>query len=285
MILRPGPETLEAAAVLDDMLTHESPGVLSDEYFTRDHGPLWKLLVEGEWTDLGVPADRGGAGFALLDLAEIARVWARHLVPLPFVPTLLLHRWGAPGACLSYALAPDVVPFAGPATTVVADCAAGGELPATPEERPWAPSMPLGGAHGITSGLDDTRRAELLVLAQAEMVGCADRLLRETTAYAQQRIQFGRPIAEYQAVRHRLADMLRDVEMSRTALAWAANSPADAARAAAVTLGWCEAVADAAIQLHGGYGFTWEAGLHFVRRHLSVLGEIVTTVGGRRWPA
>jgi alkylation response protein AidB-like acyl-CoA dehydrogenase len=123
------------------------------------------------------------------------------------------------------------------------------------------------------------------VLAQAEMIGCADRLLRETIAYARQRIQFGKPIAEYQAVRHRLADMLRDVEMSRTALVWAVNSPVDAARAAAITLGWCEAVADGAIQLHGGYGFTWEAGLHFVRRHLSCLGEIMTSVGGHRWPA
>lgn len=278
--LRPDVDTLEAAKVLDDMLDHESPGVLSDEYFTRDHGPLWKLLVDGEWTELG-------AEFALLDLAELVRVWARHLVPLPFVPTLLLRRWGvgAPGTPLSYALAPDVVPFAGEPTTVVADLASGAELPVTPPERPWAPSLPFGGAHAVTTGLDARHTAELLVLAQAEMIGCADRLLRETTDYARQRIQFGRPISEYQAVRHRLADMLRDVEMSRTALVWAANSPADAARAAAVTLGWCEAVADGAIQLHGGYGFTWEAGLHFVRRHLSCLGEIVTSVGGHRWPA
>jgi hypothetical protein len=280
MRLRVAGDTLEAAAVLDEILTNESPGVLSDEYFSRDHGPLWKLLVAGEWTELG-------AELALLDLAELVRVWARHLVPLPFVPTLLLRRWGAgtAGEPVSYALAPDVVPFAGAPTTVVADLATGAELPATPAERPWAPSMPLGGAHGITAGLDETRRAELLVLAQAEMIGCADRLLRETTDYARQRIQFGRPIAEYQAVRHRLADMLRDVEMSRTALVWAANSPADAARAATVTLGWCESVADGAIQLHGGYGFTWEAGLHFVRRHLSCLGEVLAAAGAHRWPA
>ena len=89
--------------------------------------------------------------------------------------------------------------------------------------------------------------------------------------YAKDRQQFGRPIGSYQAVSHRCAQMLLETENSRSAVygaAWAADAEpeslplaASMAKAYASDAGW--RVPDAAIQVHGGIGFTWEHDLHF----------------------
>ena len=89
--------------------------------------------------------------------------------------------------------------------------------------------------------------------------------------YAKDRKQFDRPIGSYQAVSHRCAQMLLETENSRSAVygaAWAADSEpeslplaASIAKAYSSDAGW--RVPDAAIQVHGGIGFTWEHDLHF----------------------
>jgi alkylation response protein AidB-like acyl-CoA dehydrogenase len=100
----------------------------------------------------------------------------------------------------------------------------------------------------------------------AEQAGGARRCLQLTVDYIQERVQFGRPIGSFQAIKHRCADMMVKVE---SALA-AANNAADAADAgdplfpmyAAMAKAYCSeaffACAGEAIQLHGGVGFTWE---------------------------
>ncbi len=105
----------------------------------------------------------------------------------------------------------------------------------------------------------------------SEQTGIAQRALEMAVAYAQDRQQFGRPIGAYQAVSHRCAQMLLETENSRSAVyyaAWAADSEpetlalaASMAKAYASDAGW--RVADEAIQVHGGIGFTWEHDLHF----------------------
>ena len=91
-----------------------------------------------------------------------------------------------------------------------------------------------------------------------------------SVAYAKVREQFGRPIGSFQAVKHRCADMLLQVESARSAAyyaGWAAGAPgADAGRAAALAQAYCSDAlffcAAECIQLHGGIGFTWEHDAH-----------------------
>ncbi|MFC9683944.1 acyl-CoA dehydrogenase family protein [Streptomyces sp. NPDC056948] len=111
----------------------------------------------------------------------------------------------------------------------------------------------------------------------AEQVGAAERCLEMTVAYAKERVQFGRPIGSFQAVKHRLADAYVLVESARSAAlgaAFAADAGApDLARHTAVAKSVCSeaftAVAGETIQLHGGIGITWEHDAHryFKRAH------------------
>ncbi|MTD17253.1 acyl-CoA dehydrogenase [Nakamurella sp. YIM 132087] len=109
----------------------------------------------------------------------------------------------------------------------------------------------------------------------AESVGITDHALRETVAYVTGRQQFGRPIGSFQAVKHRLADLLVELEAARSAVALAAACAVGApellpvtAAAAQLTAGNAAALAvKEYVQLHGGIGFTWEHPAHrYVRR-------------------
>ncbi|MFQ6392793.1 acyl-CoA dehydrogenase family protein [Nocardia sp. KC 131] len=115
------------------------------------------------------------------------------------------------------------------------------------------------------------RLGELATLALAcENTGIVDRLLEMTVDYARTRHQFGRPIGSFQAVKHRLADLLVTLERARSASRYAAaiyaQDPGSASLAVAVAGAVCtdaavHAAAEA-IQLHGGVGFTWEHPAH-----------------------
>lgn len=119
------------------------------------------------------------------------------------------------------------------------------------------------------------------VALAAEQVGGAQRCLEMSVDYAKNRIQFGRPIGSFQAVKHKCADMLLHVELARSAAsyaAWcAATGDPDLPVAAAMAKSYCsEAFFDVAaetIQVHGGIGFTWEhpAHLYFKRAKSSEL--------------
>ena len=134
-----------------------------------------------------------------------------------------------------------------------------------------APAVTVGGADEAEAHLD--RGA---VFHSAEMLGGAETVMSLAVEYAKVREQFGRPIGSFQAVKHRCADMLVDVEGMRSAVyhaAWALGSDdgsaagrAQAVETAAVAKIWCSdaavRVAESALQVHGGIGFTWEADVH-----------------------
>ena len=104
----------------------------------------------------------------------------------------------------------------------------------------------------------------------AEMCGGAQKVLEMTVEYAKIRQAFGKPIGSYQGVKHRAADMLVDVENSKSITyyaAWAmdegaAEGPLAVSMAKAYVSDAYRRVAAAGIQLHGGIGFTWEHDLH-----------------------
>jgi alkylation response protein AidB-like acyl-CoA dehydrogenase len=104
----------------------------------------------------------------------------------------------------------------------------------------------------------------------AEMCGGAQKVLDMTVEYAKIRQAFGRPIGSYQGVKHRAADMLVDVENSKSITYYAAWALDEGASEAPLAVSMAKAyvsdafrrVAAAGIQLHGGIGFTWEHDLH-----------------------
>ena len=104
----------------------------------------------------------------------------------------------------------------------------------------------------------------------AEMLGGAERVLELSVEYAKQRVQFDRPIGSFQAVKHRAADMLLEVESLRSAVYYAAwaleRDHPDASLVASMAKAYASdayrKVAASGIQIHGGIGFTWEADLH-----------------------
>src|SRR6195256_4243131 len=104
----------------------------------------------------------------------------------------------------------------------------------------------------------------------AEMVGGAQKVLEDSTEYAKTRHQFGKPIGIYQAVSHKIADMLVLSESGRSATyyaAWAVDADApDRSLAASMAKAYVSdayrKVAGDGIQVHGGIGFTWEHDMH-----------------------
>ena len=127
-----------------------------------------------------------------------------------------------------------------------------------------------------------TRVNDLIVVAlAAEQVGGAQKVLDMAVEYAKVRVQFGRPIGSFQAIKHKCADMLLEVESAKSAAYYgmwcAAEMNDELPSVASLSKAYCsEAYFHAAaenIQIHGGIGFTWEhpAHLYFKRAKSSEL--------------
>jgi alkylation response protein AidB-like acyl-CoA dehydrogenase len=146
-----------------------------------------------------------------------------------------------------------------------------------------AAGRPLAPAQGGSKASEALARARdlALIALSAEQVGAAAKALELTVGYTKTRIQFGRPIASFQAIQHRLAGLFAQVDSARAlsyraATAAAAPGPAAAGELpllAAAAKSYCSevfaAVAAEMIQLHGAIGVTWEHDAHryFKRAH------------------
>ncbi|MBB2992036.1 hypothetical protein FHR72_003532 [Mycolicibacterium iranicum] len=254
---------------------------------------LWKMLCEQVGAAaLVVPEELGGAGGELADAAVVLEELGRGLVPTPLLGTTLAEL-----ALLS-ADEPDTALLEGLAEgtaigTVVFDpghvvngniadvvIAADGRTlthwtsftttPAVAMDitRPLAAveasdTTPL----GDDPGLADTAA----ILLAAEQVGAASRCLELTVQYTKDRVQFGRPIGSFQALKHRMADLYVAVQSAKAVVDSAVSDPS-ATSAALARLAASEAfskVAAEAVQMHGGIAITWESDiqLYFKRAH------------------
>ena len=117
----------------------------------------------------------------------------------------------------------------------------------------------------------------------AEALGGAQATLDRTVAYSQERVQFGRQIGSFQAYKHRLADMMIEIEQARSAVYWAACAVDEGSDEAQIALHSAKAFcadtfhmcAGNMIQLHGGIGFTWEHDAHlFFKRARSIMSML-----------
>jgi alkylation response protein AidB-like acyl-CoA dehydrogenase len=129
---------------------------------------------------------------------------------------------------------------------------------------------------------------DVAIALAAELTGVCDAAIAMAMTYAEQRVQFGKPIASHQAIQHKLVDMLHATELGRVGVhyaAWASDTgDADAARAAAIAKSQmgeaAVTVTSENIQVHGAVGFTWDsrAGVLYQRaKQNDVLA------GGRSW--
>ena len=269
-------------------------------------GPLWQAMVDQGWTGVAVPEALGGVGLGTVEAAVLLEQTGAHLAPVPLLQQLAALAVLADGPWGDRLLSGDAVacvahtpleqtadgsvfgrtePVIYGARADVLVAPAGDELVAvdltgvarSPEpamdqtrELAWidldgAPAVTAGGAEDVAAHLD--RGA---VFHAAEMLGGAEAVMNLAVEYAKVREQFGRPIGSFQAVKHRCADMLVDVEGMRSAAyhaAWALGAGgSETAETAAVAKIWCSdagvRVAESALQVHGGVGFTWEADVH-----------------------
>ncbi|WP_435741322.1 acyl-CoA dehydrogenase family protein [Nocardioides sp. SYSU DS0663] len=171
------------------------------------------------------------------------------------------------------------------------------ELDPDATDRQWTPSMDQ--TLRLATVTVDTSRATRLAAAATAAVdrarlvgtagtaalqtGCAARALDMTVGYSKERVQFGRPIGSFQALKHRMADMLVLVEMCRSA-SWAAAHAVSAGgpgawRPVHVAKAYCSeallAVAAETVQLHGGIAITWEHDAHLVLKRAQALGQLL----------
>jgi alkylation response protein AidB-like acyl-CoA dehydrogenase len=149
----------------------------------------------------------------------------------------------------------------------------GGRDLGTVEWTPWPHTLLASGDHAAALAADLVDHGS--TAAAAELVGLADRMVELAAGYARERVQFGKPIGSFQAVKHLLADARVRLEMARPAVYRAAHSLArrdparaeHAAMAKALASDAADLAARVALQVHGAIGYTWECDLHlFMKR-------------------
>ncbi|QLL09112.1 acyl-CoA dehydrogenase family protein [Mycobacterium vicinigordonae] len=155
-----------------------------------------------------------------------------------------------------------------------------------------AAAIRLSGPEPVDELIERTLDLTLAVLS-AEQVGACERVLEIATAYARTREQFGRPIGSFQAIKHKCADMLVDLEWARSA-SQAALQAFDYGAVAAGEGSWRASMAKAVcseslrnaahanVQIHGGIGFTWEDSAHLYLRRART-DEVLFGTPAQHW--
>jgi len=148
------------------------------------------------------------------------------------------------------------------------------------EDAVAEPMNALGGPEALAELLD-----RAAIYQAFEQVGGAEAALQMACDYTRQRFMFGRPLASYQAIKHRLADDFAEIELASCNALQAARLLADgkpvAAAAATARIGASSAyerIARDNLQFHGGIGFTWEADCHFHYRRARTLALNIGSV-------
>ncbi len=282
---------------------------------------FWSALAGQDLLGLAVDEEYGGSGAGVETLAVVLDELGRALAPGPIVPTVLAAR-----LIQQYAdpqVAKDLLPglldgsrTAGVALTGDPAVVLGGgsaSLLLLPVDGVWYAVDADSQTRRSTKGIDPSRRVAAVespphppavrrldglttdavtqlaaVLLAAEAAGVAGWCLDTAVAYAKVREQFGRPIGGFQSIKHRLADMLCDVELARAA-AWDAARAVDdglapdlaAAIAASTALDAAVESAKSCIQVLGGIGFTWEHDAHLYLKRARASRQLLG--GSQQW--
>ena len=281
---------------------------------------LWKEMCELGWPGIAIAEEHGGQGLGVVELVILQEELGYGLAPSPLISNaaagaLIEHagsdeqrsRWlpgiasGEERGAAAFTADDDpVVGAAAGASVLVLSAPPDGARIVEPEDVTLEPldlidttrayfrasadgGEPLPGDVGAAYDIP-------VVALTAELVGHAQRALDMAVEYAKEREQFGRPIGAYQAVSHRLANMLWDVEEARSLLyyaAWCADAqpeslPLAASMAKARASDAATSVTHEAIQTLGGIGFTWEHDIHFFLKRARVSAQLLGTPGMHR---
>jgi alkylation response protein AidB-like acyl-CoA dehydrogenase len=271
---------------------------------------IWDEVRELGWPGIAISEQHGGQGLGTVELVLLCEEIGYACAPLPFLGNALagltiadggsdeqMERW-LPGIASGEARGAVALDPEDPALVADAEGAAVLALPSGDAGRLVEP----GEAEIETLELIDATRSYARVSATggdqlpvetgmyrgmvalaAELTGVAQRAMEMAVEYARERQQFGRPIGSYQAVSHRCAAMLYDVEESRSLAyysAWCADAEPESlplaahmAKARASDAAW--AVTSSALQVFGGIGFTWEHDLQFWLKRARVSGQLL----------
>lgn len=287
----------------------------SRELLTERKGSadLWTHLCSLGWSGIAIAEEHGGQGLELLELVTLVHEHGYACAETPLLGATLaamaIEAGVVPGreavlAELAHgvrlgALAIDgecsLIPDAAPSRLLISiDRGGSGTFFSRGEGVEEVAAIDPTRRHGKPCESDDGVRFQgdlsgvldrAAVVVAAELTGLCRRALDLTIAYIKERTQFGVPVGSFQAVQHAAAEMLRDTEAATTLVyhaAWIAdaepmNLPIAAAMAKASASSAGRSVTAAAIQLHGGMGFTWEAEPHWLFKRAQIdavyLGE------------
>lgn len=254
---------------------------------------LWKLLCEQVGAAaLVVPEELGGAGGELADAAVVLEELGKGLVPTPLLGTTLAElalltaeqpdadaleelaagtKIGTVAFDTNFVISGDVADIViaadGERLTRLSEFTAHPAKTMDPTRRLARIESQGDTEIGADPGLADTAA----ILLAAEQIGAAARCLDLTVAYTKDRVQFGRPIGSFQALKHRMADLYVAVQTARAVVNDAVAEPS-LTSAALARFSASEAfskVVGEAVQMHGGIAITWEHDiqLYFKRAH------------------
>jgi alkylation response protein AidB-like acyl-CoA dehydrogenase len=280
---------------------------------------IWKQMCELGWPGIAIAEEHGGQGLGVVELVILQEELGYGLAPSPMISNAYAgaviqaagsdeqkQRWLPGIASGEERGAAEFTNEPGPLVG-----AAGGSAVLVLADGDGAKLVPTTDAGLQRIELIDSTRAYFVVSADggeplpgeiapavdigmaalaAESVGVAQRALDMAVEYAKEREQFGRPIGSYQAVSHRLADMLWEVEEARSLTyyaAWCADAqpeslPLAASMAKARASDAANAVCHDAIQTFGGIGFTWEHDIHFFLKRARVSAQLLGTPAQHR---
>jgi alkylation response protein AidB-like acyl-CoA dehydrogenase len=271
---------------------------------------LWKELCELGWPGIAISEANGGQSLGTIELSILSEELGRVVAPVPFLASAMAacvieqagsdeqrERW-LPGLASGETIGALAGAVDGTSELVTSGAEAdvfvlveddgSGRLVTAQEADvtkvaaidPTRSAARVSAADGageqLEHGCPGLGRA--LVAVSSELVGVAERALEMTLTYVKDRKQFGVPVGAYQAVSHRCAQMLLETEQARSLTAfaaWSADANPDGlaeaaamAKAAASQAG--REVTAAAIQMHGGIGFTWEADVHWLFKRAQI---------------
>jgi alkylation response protein AidB-like acyl-CoA dehydrogenase len=290
MRFAPSAEQRDFAASLRELLAAADVPSAARAWSAGDYAPgrkLWRRLADAGVTALGTPEEYGGLDAHPVDFVLAFEELGRSAMPGPFVesvavlPTLLAGTSAAAqlagiaaGEVIATVAIPLRVPFA--VDAAVADAVFvvdGATLRAATivSERVSVDAArrlaEVTAGDVIAESVDVAGAFELGVLATAaQILGAGTALLELATSYAKQRVQFGRSIGEFQAVKHQLADAMVGLEFARpllygAALAVAGRLPTSVRDVSAAKIACTDAAYRASrvsLQVHGAIGYTGE---------------------------
>ena len=287
MRFAPTEEQDALAEAVDDVIEGAGGTAIARAWSHGDTAPglaLWRGLAELGLLGLRIEEEDGGVSATDVDLVVAFERLGRSAVPGPYIesaallPALVdadLRPTIADGSAIASASVEGVLPYGLDADVathlfVVTDGSIAAASAGADEIRSLDPTRRLrrltaeGASRAVEPNLVSEAVDRATLAASAMLLGAGERLLAEAVSYAKVREQFGRAIGEYQAIKHRLADVRVALTFARPLL-WAAALDSDAATrsrsvsAAKVATGEAaDLAARAALQVHGAIGYTEE---------------------------